>query len=150
MTNEAPTKRRRLPLVAGTFAAGLALGLFWPSAAQDQAPASANAEAPLAYVLVAGRVIDEAGLGPYGEKAGPLAQAAGIEVLARADAGDVLLMEGATPFEDGFVAIETFRSMADFESFWNSPGYQEAIGLREGKVELDFVVALEGMAPGAP
>ena len=35
--------------------------------------------------------------------------------------------------------------MEDFLSFWQSPGYQEAIALREGKVELDFVVAVEGV-----
>lgn len=39
--------------------------------------------------------------------------------------------------------------MDDFTAFWNSPGYQEAIELRKGKVELDFVVALEGL-PDSP
>ena len=36
--------------------------------------------------------------------------------------------------------------MDEFTAFWNSPGYQEAIELRNGKVELDFVVALEGLS----
>ena len=35
--------------------------------------------APPAYVLVAGRIIDPAGLEAYGQAAGPLAQAAGID-----------------------------------------------------------------------
>lgn len=100
-------------------------------------------EPPPAFVLVSGRVIDNAGLEAYGEAAGPLAQAAGIEVLARQDATALHVVEGNWPHADGFVVIERFNSMQDFLSFWNSPGYQEAIKLREGKVELDFVVALE-------
>ena len=78
-----------------------------------------------------------------------LAQAAGINVLARAETANVRVMEGEWPYAGGFVAIETFRSMDDFTAFWNSPGYQDAIELRKGKVELDFVVALEGL-PGTP
>ena len=125
------------------LATGLALGLMWPSAAEEQsAPQAAE---PLAYVLVSGRVIDDTGLVAYGELAGPLAQAAGINVVARAETANVQVMEGEWPYAEGFVAIETFRTMDEFTAFWNSPGYQEAIGLREGKVELDFVVALEGL-----
>ena len=100
---------------------------------------------PLAYVLVSGRVIDDTGLEAYGEAAGPLAQAAGINVVARAETANVHVMEGEWPHADGFIAIETFTSMDEFTDFWNSPGYQEAIELRKGKVELDFVVALEGL-----
>ena len=138
-------QRRILPVVM--LAIGLTLGLLWPSAAQEQS--SPPAAEPLAYVLVSGRVIDDTGLEAYGEAAGPLAQAAGINVLARAESANVQVMEGEWPYTEGFVAIETFRSMEEFTAFWNSPGYQEAIGLREGKVELDFVVALEGL-PGSP
>ena len=139
--------RAALPLL--TLAAGFALGTLMPSFAQDAAEPSSDAEAPVAYVLVSGRIIDETGLEAYGEAAGPLAQAAGINVLARAQTtADIQVMEGAWP-HDGFVAIETFRSMDDFTAFWNSPGYQDAIKLREGKVELDFVVAFEGL-PAAP
>ena len=114
--------------------AGVSFGLAYAEA-QRAVPA---------YVLVSGHVVDEGGLAAYGEAAGPLAQAAGIEVLARGDASTVHVMEGEWPF-DGFVAVERFRSMDDFLSFWQSPGYQQAIALREGKVELDFVVAVEGV-----
>ena len=114
--------------------AGVGFGLAYAEA-QHAAPA---------YVLVSGRVVDEDGLAAYGEAAGPLAQAAGIEVLARGDASTVHVMEGEWPL-DGFVVVEQFRSMEDFLSFWQSPGYQEAIALRKGKVELDFVVAVEGV-----
>ena len=126
-----------LPAVA--LAVGLVAGVGFGIAyaeAQQAAPA---------YVLVSGRVVNEDGLEAYGEAAGPLAQAAGIEVLARGDTSTVHVMEGEWPF-DGFVVVERFRSMDDFLSFWQSPGYQQAIELRAGKVELDFVVAVEGAA----
>ncbi len=114
--------------------AGAGFGLAYAEA-QQAAPA---------YVLVSGRVLDEDGLAAYGEAAGPPAQAAGIEVLARGDASTVQVVEGEWPF-DGFVVVERFRSMDDFLSFWQSPGYQQAIELREGKIELDFVIAVEGV-----
>ena len=114
--------------------AGVGFGLAYAEA-QQAAPA---------YVLVSGRVLDEDGLAAYGEAAGPPAQAAGIEVLARGDASTVQVVEGEWPF-DGFVVVERFRSMDDFLSFWQSPGYQQAIELREGKIELDFVIAVEGV-----
>lgn len=147
MANNPETRRRRAVLPALMLGTGLILGLLWPSVAQEQ-PSPAGGE-PLAYVLVSGRVIDDTGLEAYGEAAGPLAQAAGINVLARAETANVRVMEGEWPYADGFVAIETFRSMDEFAAFWNSPGYQEAIELRKGKVELDFVVALEGL-PESP
>lgn len=131
-------KRTLLPFL--TLAVGFAVGAWLPSFAEDAAD-----EAPLAYVIVSGRTVDAEGLEAYGEAAAPLAQAAGIDVVARAATTDLRVMEGEWPHAEGFIAIETFRSMADFKAFWNSPGYQKAIKLREGKVELDFVVALEGM-----
>ena len=129
------------------LATGLTVGLLSPSVAQEHS--SPTGGEPLAYVLVSGRVIDDTGLEAYGEAAGPLAQAAGINVVARAETANVRVMEGEWPYADGFVAVETFRSMDEFTAFWNSPGYQEAIELRKGKVKLDFVVALEGL-PGSP
>ena len=128
--------QRLIPLA--TLAIGLGTGaLFGVAYAESKAE-------PAAYVLVSGRVIDEEGLEAYGEAAGPLAQAAGIEVLARQDAAALEVVEGRWPF-DGSVTVERFRSMQDFKDFWNSPAYQEAIQLRAGKVEIDFIVALEGV-----
>ena len=147
MANSPENRRHRAVLPALMLATGLTLGLLWPSVAQEQSPPAAGE--PLAYVLVSGRVIDDTGLTAYGEAAGPLAQAAGINVVARAETANVHVMEGEWPYAEGFVAIETFRSMDDFTAFWNSPGYKEAIELRKGKVELDFVVALEGL-PDSP
>ena len=132
--------RKLLPLL--TLIMGFALGALVPGFADESAE-------PLAYVIVSGRLVDDSGLEAYGEAAGPLAQAAGINVVARASTDDVQVMEGQWPHDGSTITIETFRSMDDFTSFWTSPGYQEAIKLREGKVELDFVVALEGM-PASP
>ena len=126
--------RRIVPLV--TLAVGLAAGAgFGIVYAESEA-------APAAYVIVSGRVIDEEGLEAYSEAAGPGAQAAGIEVLARGESDTIEVVEGQWPF-DGFVVVERFRSMQDFKDFWYSPDYQKAIELRAGKVELDFVVAVE-------
>ena len=126
----------RTVLAVAALAVGLALGatvgVAW---AESQA-------APAAYVVVGGRMIDASGLDAYGEVAGPPARAAGIELLARSDGEGLHLVEGTMPTE-GSIAVERFRSLDDFLGFWNSPEYQEAIELRKGKVELDFVVALE-------
>ncbi len=120
------------------LAVGLALGA-------SLGVAYAESEAtPAAYVVVGGRTIDAAGLEAYGEVAGPPAREAGIEMLARGEGDGLHLVEGTMP-TDGFIAVERFRSMEDFLAFWNSADYQRAIELRKGKVELDFVVALEAV-----
>ena len=54
-----------------------------------------------------------------------------------------LLLEGNWEYP-GFVVIEEFTSMEHLKEFWFSPDYQEAIKLRDGKVKLDFVVAVNG------
>lgn len=128
--------KRIFPLV--TLVIGLALGASIGTVYADQ-----HAARP-AYVLVSGRIIDADELDPYRAAAGPLALAAGIEMVARAEAATLHVLEGQWP-HDGFVALERYRSMSDFLEFWNSPGYQQAKRLRAGKVELDFVVAIESM-----
>ena len=131
--------RRLVPALAA-LTLGLGLGAI---AGISYAESDA---APPAYVLVAGRIIDPTGLEAYGEAAGPLAQAAGIEILARQQApGTLHVLEGKWPYADSFLTVERFRSMQELLDFWNSAGYQKAIKLRQGKVELDFVVALEAL-----
>ena len=92
-------------------------------------------------MVVSGTVVDAEGLGPYGEKAGPLAQAAGISVLAR---GNAKLYEGEWKHPP-VLTVERFDSMQALDAFWNSEGYQEAKKLREGKFLVDFIVAVEGI-----
>ena len=134
--------RKLVPVIA--LVAGIGLGVLLGGFVEPAAMAGEEEAEPV-YVIVSGQVIDATGLDAYGEAAGPAAQAAGIEVLARREVAEVEVVEGNWPF-DGFVAVERFRSMDDFLAFWNSPEYQAAIKLREGKVSLDFVVALSGAA----
>lgn len=105
---------------------------------------AAEENAPPAYIVVSAKVVDQAALGPYGEAAGPLAQAAGIEILARRTPPEMLVLEGEWPYEEG-ITIERFRSMKALKDFWYSEGYQEAKKLREGVVKINFIVALEGV-----
>ena len=104
----------------------------------------ANTEIDKAYLIVSGKTISEEDLEAYNEKAGPVAQKAGINLIARNEqVTSDLLFEGSWENE-GFVAIEEFSSMEHLKEFWFSSDYQEAIKLREGKVKLDFVVAVKG------
>ena len=77
----------------------------------------------------------------YRAAAGPLAVAAGLEVVARSP--KVTVLEGEWPYEEG-MTIEKFTSMAAVMEFWYSDAYQEAKKLREGASKINFIVALEG------
>jgi uncharacterized protein (DUF1330 family) len=78
----------------------------------------------------------------YSAKAGPLAKAAGLELLARGESGrTVQVLEGKWPYE-GAVAVEKFRSMKALTDFWNSKDYQEAKKLRQ---EANFIIAVEAV-----
>ena len=124
----------------GVFALGYAAAELQDNAAQAAALAGEKA----AYLIVSSRVIDPEPLAAYGEAAGPGAQQAGVEILARADVGDGLeILEGAWPYDDGGVTIERFTSMRALLDFWHSDEYQAAIKLREGAIDIDFIVALE-------
>ncbi len=104
----------------------------------------AEQKAPPAYMAVSSKLVKPDAIGPYLEAAGPLAQAAGIEILAgRPDPG-LLVLEGEWPDEEG-IAIERFRSMKSLKDFWYSDGYQKAKKLREGVAKINFIVALEGV-----
>ena len=96
-----------------------------------------------AYLVVSGRTINAEGLEPYRAAAGPLAEAAGLKILARNAVPAAHVLEGEWPYE-GTLTIEQFDSMETVLAFWHSDGYQAAKKLREGKVELDFVVAVSG------
>ena len=132
--------------LAVALAVGLALGVLLSGIVDPVALAQVEEPEPV-YLVVAGQVIDAEGLEAYAEAAGPGAQAAGIEVLARGDVADLQVLEGAWPYE-GFLVVERFRSTDDLLSFWNSPEYQAAIKLREGKVRLDVAVAVPAAVEG--
>jgi uncharacterized protein (DUF1330 family) len=95
---------------------------------------------PAAYLVVSGTVADPEALGKYREQAVPLAELAGLQILARSE---VLLLEGGWPYQQT-LTIERFDSMDALKAFWYSDGYQQAIKLREGNFVADFIVAVEG------
>lgn len=88
------------------------------------------------------QILEPEGLDAYAEAAAPLALEHGLEILGRMPTvPDDHVFEGEWPFEGG-ITIERFESMEAFRSFWYSDAYQAAIPLREGKAELNFVVAV--------
>ena len=97
-------------------------------------------EARPAFVIVSGTVTDPDGLDAYREKAGPLAQGAGLSILARSE---VKLLEGEWPHTRQ-LTIEKFDSMLALDDFWYSEAYQQAKALRAGKFDTDFIIAVEG------
>jgi uncharacterized protein (DUF1330 family) len=94
-----------------------------------------------AYLVVSAEVRNEEALEPYRQRAVPLAEAAGLEILG---SGEIELMEGSW---DHFPALtlEKFDSKAALNKFWHSPDYQEAKKLREGHLDVQFIVAVEGV-----
>jgi len=124
-------------LVAG-FAAGQASA---PQAAAQTAAGGQTGPRP-AYLVVSSRPIQPEKMGPYRAAAGPLARAAGLEILASGDPAAHVL-EGTWPHAGG-LTVERYRSMEDLLKFWNSSGYQEARKLRAGLSEVNFIVAIEG------
>ena len=122
-------------VVVGAFAIGFVTA---------RSTIAAEEVAPPAYMLVSSKLIKPDAIGPYREAAGPLARAAGIEILARHALPEMLVLEGEWPYAEG-VTIERFRSMKALKDFWYSDGYQEAKKLREGVAKINFIVALEGV-----
>lgn len=110
----------------------------------EVAAASAPADPP-AYLLAVGtRLKPPEALAAYRQAAGPLARAAGYELLAtQPTKAMVQVLEGQWPYE-GFVTLEKFTSMKDLLNFWNSDGYQSAKKLRAGAIKMDFIIAVEG------
>ena len=93
------------------------------------------------YLVVSAEVRNEEALEPYRQQAVPLAEAAGLEILG---SGEIELMEGNW---DHFPALtlEKFDSKAALHKFWYSPEYQQAKKLREGHLDVQFIVAIEGV-----
>ena len=94
-----------------------------------------------AYLVVSAEVRNDEALEPYRQQAVPLAEAAGLEILG---SGEIELMEGSW---DHFPALtlEKFDSKAALNKFWHTPAYQEAKKLREGHLDVQFIVAVDGV-----
>lgn len=113
--------------------------------ALGKATHAANEQPPPAYMIVSSKLIEHGDIQPYRDAAGPLARAAGLELLAGRPDPTVTVLEGEWPYEEGII-IERFTSMKALKDFWFSKGYQEAKKLREGVVKINFIVAIEGIA----
>ena len=100
-----------------------------------------NNQSKPAFMVVSGTIREPDKIGPYADAAGPLVEAAGMEVLVRSTP---IVLEGSCS-NKGFFAVETFPSMDKLMNFWYSDEYQSAKKLREGIVDIDFIVALEGI-----
>ena len=121
-----------VPLMVGVVLGGVAMAIV----GQDD-------EVKPAYMIVAAAAkpgADAEALAAYGREAGPLAQEAGLSVVAR---GEAKLLEGEWPYEG--VTIEVFPSMKKLEDFWYSEAYQNAKKHREGQAIIHFIVAVEGI-----
>jgi len=121
-----------LPIVIA-FGVGIALGIvIHISIMKRRKPV---------YLVVSAEVRNEEALEPYRKQAVPLAEAAGLEILG---SGKIELMEGDW---DHFPALtlEKFESKAALHKFWYSPEYQQAKKLREGHLDVQFIVAVEGV-----
>lgn len=99
---------------------------------------------PPAYLVAFGkRLKPPEALAAYRQAAGPLAMAAGYQLLAtQPTKASVQVLEGQWPYE-GFVTLEKFTSMKDLLGFWNSDGYQSAKKLRTDAIKMDFIIAVE-------
>ena len=98
------------------------------------------------YLIVAGRTVNPEGLDAYVAAAGKAISAAGLNRVGRsAHIGPKQVLEGSWPY-DGFVAIEHVQSMDKLKTYWQSDQFQEIKKLREGKIEIDFVVAIDAFS----
>jgi len=117
---------------------GIIIGMFI-----DVNFATASADNRPGFLIVAGRTVDSQGLEPYVAAAGDAIASAGLNRVARsAEISQERVLEGSWPYQ-GFVAIEQFESLDQVLAFWHSDHFQEIKKLREGKIEIDFVIAVE-------
>ena len=135
---------QRRSLRAFLLSAGALLLAFAIGFTTARSTNAAEEKAPPAYMVVSSKVLNPDAIAKYRQAAGPLAQAAGLEVLARSTREQMVTLEGQWPLEDG-ITIERFRSMKDLKDFWYSDAYQQAKKLREGASKINFIVAVEGI-----
>ena len=77
----------------------------------------------------------------YSKAAGPLAKAAGMQMLGSGEGNTIHVLEGTFPYK-GRLVVEKYRSMKALLDFWKSPAYQEAKKLRN---EANFIIAVEAV-----
>ena len=111
--------------------------------AVDGSPGAKPDAGSSGYLVVAGKTVNPEGLGAYVAAAGDAISAAGLNRVGRsAHIGPEQILEGSWPY-DGFVAIEHVQSMDKLQAFWHSDQFQQIKKLREGRIEIDFVIAVD-------
>jgi len=138
------TKGAYFSSMVGSFALG-ALMFGGAGNTASAGKSAVPAADPPAYLLAVGkRLKPPEALAVYRQAAGPLARAAGYQLLAtQPSKSTVHVLEGEWPYE-GFVTLEKFTSLKDLLGFWNSEGYQAAKKLRADAVKMDCIIAVEG------
>lgn len=120
------------------------LGACLPLAGQGLLAVAQEGEDKAAYLVVSGKYHADANLQDYFAVARPMADAAGMQVLAWQDTVTAdAVYEGAWP-HDGFVMIQKFPSMDALRTFRDSREYQAVMPLRQSQMKVNFVVAVEG------
>ena len=102
---------------------------------------------PSAYLIISVNEMHIDQMGPYFESTPPILgkYVDNVETLANAVEEDIVTLEGEWNFP-GRILIEEFSSMEELKAYWYSDEYQAAILLREGLVEMNFAIAIEGAA----
>jgi uncharacterized protein (DUF1330 family) len=99
---------------------------------------------PPAYMIISVNEIHPEKMGPYRAAVRPLIQkVGGTELLSLSKEADIQVLEGEFEFP-GILLIEKFESMNALKSYWYSDAHQEAKKLRDGIVEPNFFLAIEG------
>jgi len=93
-----------------------------------------------AYLIVRLDITDEDKIAKYREVTPPIIKKYKGKFIARDSS--VVTLEGN--LESRRVVIIEFPSMTEAKGFYHSPEYQEAIKLREGGAEVEFI-AVEGI-----
>ena len=89
-----------------------------------------------AYAVFTEDIKDPAGMEAYGAKAGPTIMQSGANVLAVAD--NVETLEGQ--WHGTRTVVLEFESVEAAKAWYNSPGYQEAIPLRQAAADSNGVI----------
>lgn len=125
------------------FALGAFVSRSWTAQGSSAERSVAPVDPPAYLIAVGTRLKPPEALSEYRKAAGPLAMAAGYQLLATQPSKEsVKVLEGQWPHE-GFVTLEKFTSMKDLLGFWNSDGYQAAKKLRADAIKMDYIIAIE-------
>ena len=93
------------------------------------------------YGVFCGEINDPIVFREYQKIAIPLAEAAGLEVVASTD--KPIVLEGEWPFK-GSIAIERFSSIQALNQYRHSPEYQRAMAIRDQSATVECAIVVQG------